>query len=240
MHQRIGFLPEQANFYDYLTARELVTYYGELANVDRAILRTRVVELLERVGLESKAFDRQLRKFSKGMLQRVGLAQALIHDPDVVFLDEPMSGLDPIGRRQVRDLILELRDTGKTVFFSSHILSDVEALCDRIAILNKGRLVDTGLLADLLLSKTDGLEIVATGIEATAVDALAAEGLAITQSPGGVTVRVPTEHDVDHALERLRAHGARLVSVTRTGGSLEDFFVKEFAGEQTDDAAATT
>src|SRR5262245_7226270 len=170
MHRRIGYPPEQAYFYDYLSARELLTYYGRLARVDEKELGRRVDDTLTRVGLDSKAFDRQLRKFSKGMLQRVGLAQAIVHDPEVVFLDEPMSGLDPIGRRQVRDLILELRDAGKTVFFSSHILSDVEALCDHVAILNAGRLVETGRLAEILTRRTGELEIVATGIDDTGVE----------------------------------------------------------------------
>ncbi len=231
MHQRIGFLPEQPNFYDNLTARELVTYYGELANVESKVLERRVPELLDRVGLDPKALDRRLRKFSKGMLQRVGLAQAIVHDPEIVFLDEPMSGLDPIGRRHVRDLILELRNGGKTVFFSSHILSDVEALCDRVAILNNGRLVETGLLSDLVLGKSSGVEIVATGIDDAALEILLKEGFTAENSPGGVTICVASEHDVDRALEQLRAHGGRLISVNRTGGSLEDYFLREVAAQ---------
>ncbi len=229
MHRRIGYLPEQAYFYDYLTPRELLTYYGRLARVDEKTLRPRVTELLEHAGLDTKAFDRQLRKFSKGMLQRVGLAQAIVHDPEVVFLDEPMSGLDPIGRRQVRDLILELRDAGKTVFFSSHILSDVEALCDRVAILNGGRLVETGRLADILVRQASGLEIVATGIDESAIDSLRSEGFDVTRSPGGIHVSVANEADIDQALTRVRAHGGHLVSVNPTRSSLEDFFMREVA-----------
>src|SRR6058998_1217272 len=159
MHARVGYLPENPYFYDYLTAREFVTYCGELFGLNRVNRESRAEELLTRVNLEKKSWDRQLRKLSKGMLQRVGLAQALVNDPEVVFLDEPMSGLDPVGRRQVRDLILWLRDTGKTVFFSSHILSDVEALCDRVAILNAGRLAETGRLAEILLRRAGELEI---------------------------------------------------------------------------------
>jgi ABC-2 type transport system ATP-binding protein len=236
MHRRIGYLPEQAYFYDYLTARELLTYYGRLAGVDEKVLGRRVDDVLVRVGLDAKAFDRQLRKFSKGMLQRVGLAQSIVHDPEVVFLDEPMSGLDPIGRRQVRDLIMELRDGGTTVFFSSHILADVEALCDRVAILNAGRLVETGRLADVLTRRSSELEIVATGIDDAAVEALRAEGLDATLSPGGIHIRIPDESHVERAIGRIRAHGGRLVAVNQTRSSLEDFFMREVAESARADA----
>lgn len=230
MHARIGYLPEQAYFYDYLTARELMHYFGRLGGVDETTLGTRIPELLDRVGLEPDAFDRQLRKFSKGMLQRVGLAQAIVNDPDVVFLDEPMSGLDPIGRRHVRDLILGLRDAGKTVFFSSHILSDVEAMCDDVAILNRGRLVETGKLADILGRRSGELEIIATGLSDESIEALAAGGLAISKSPGGAQVRVADDLAVDAALAKVRAHGGRLISVSQTRSSLEDFFMREVVG----------
>jgi ABC-2 type transport system ATP-binding protein len=227
MHRRIGYLPEQAYFYDYLTARELLTYFARLSDLRGPAIAARVGEVLEKVGLQRAAFDRQLRKFSKGMLQRVGLGQAIVHDPEVVFLDEPMSGLDPIGRRQVRDLILELRDLGKTVFFSSHILSDVEALCDRVAILNGGRLVETGRLDEILMRRSGGLEVVATGVTDSAVEALRADGFDIRESPGGVQVRVADESDVDRVLDALRGVGGRLVSITPTRASLEDFFLRE-------------
>ena len=227
MHRRIGYLPEQAYFYDYLTARELLTYYGRLHDVEPRVLAPRVEELLERVGLERPAFNRQLRKFSKGMLQRVGLAQAIVNDPEIVFLDEPMSGLDPIGRRQVRDLMASLRDTGKTIFFSSHILSDVEALCDRVAILDKGRLVETGPLSEILHRRSGELEIVATDLDAGALEALQHEGFDIAATPGGAHVRVASESEVPAALGRIRAHGGRLISVNPTRSSLEDFFMRE-------------
>lgn len=231
MHARIGYLPEQAYFYDYLTARELLHYYGRLTGVDDAVLAKRIPELFDRVGLEPAAFDRQLRKFSKGMLQRIGLAQALINDPEVVFLDEPMSGLDPIGRRQVRDLILGLRDAGKTVFFSSHILSDVEALCDEVAILNHGRLVETGSLSEILSRRGGQLEIVVTGLTEDALRQLAAEGVDVSKSPGGAHIRVADESGVEAALARARAAGGRLISVSQTRSSLEDFFMREVAEE---------
>src|SRR5919201_1974981 len=144
VHSEIGYLPEHPYFYDYLTARELVEYCAELFGYGRAARRARAADLLRRVQLDEAAWDRQLRKFSKGMLQRVGLAQALVNDPEVVLLDEPMSGLDPVGRREVRDLIAGLRTRGVTVFFSSHIIADIEVLCDRVAIVQRGRLAHLG------------------------------------------------------------------------------------------------
>src|SRR5918998_918019 len=149
MHASIGYLPEHPYFYDYLTAREFLEYCAELFGYTRRDCRARAARLLATVRLEEKSWDKQLRKFSKGMLQRVGLAQALVNDLPLVFLDEPMSGLDPIGRREVRDLIAQLRTQGTTVFFCSHILADIEVLCDRAAILQKGRLAHVGRLADL-------------------------------------------------------------------------------------------
>src|SRR2546427_2687375 len=149
MHARIGYLPESPYFYDYLTAREFLNYCGELFGLDTSVRNARTEELLTRVNLDQKSWDRQLRKFSKGMLQRVGLAQALVNDPEIVFLDEPMSGLDPVGRREVRDLIAALRDEGKTVFMCSHILSDIEVLCDSVAILKGGRVARSGSLEEL-------------------------------------------------------------------------------------------
>src|SRR5215213_1169365 len=149
MHARIGYLPENPYFYDYLTARELLNYCAELFGYSSVERKRRTEELLARVHLDEKSWDKQLRKYSKGMLQRVGLAQALVNDPEIVFLDEPMSGLDPIGRREVRDLIASLRTTGTTVFLCSHILSDVEVLCDRAAVLRKGRLAHIGRLEEL-------------------------------------------------------------------------------------------
>src|SRR6186713_2829376 len=155
MHKRIGYCPENPYFYDYLTAAELMKYFGELLGLSSAERSRRSSELLTKVGLEEKDWNKQLRKYSKGMLQRVGLAQALINEPEIVFFDEPMSGLDPIGRREIRELIIELRQKGTTVFMSTHILSDVEALCDEVAILRRGRLSATGKLDDLLATQGD-------------------------------------------------------------------------------------
>src|SRR5437762_3039637 len=159
MHARIGYLPENPYFYDYLTAREFLNYCAQLFGQDRATRSRRTEEILARANLEKKSWDRQLRKFSKGMLQRVGLAQALVNDPEIVFLDEPMSGLDPVGRREVRDLIASLRTQGKTVFMCSHILSDIEVLCDSVAILKHGRLAHAGSLAELRARESALIEV---------------------------------------------------------------------------------
>jgi len=217
---RVGYLPEQPYFYDYLTARELVEYCAELFGYGRAARRARAAALLRRVELDEAAWDRQLRKFSKGMLQRVGLAQALVNDPEVVVLDEPMSGLDPIGRRQVRDLIAGLRASGVTVFFSSHIIADIEVLCDRVAVLQHGRLAHVGRLDELRrgLDATGHLEITVIGASVAALaDAVTTkvEGARVTATPAGARIEVVVEQDVDAALAAARGCGARLVAVRR-------------------------
>jgi ABC-2 type transport system ATP-binding protein len=231
VHARVGYLPEQPYFYDYLTARELLEYCAELFGYGRTARRARAAALLGRVQLDEAAWDRQLRKFSKGMLQRVGLAQALINDPELVLLDEPMSGLDPIGRRQVRDLIAGLRATGVTVFFSSHIIADIEVLCDRVAILKRGRLAHVGRLDELRgrLDAAGHLEITVVGASVAALaDAMAkVEGARVTATPAGARIEVVAEQDVDAALAAARGCGARLVAVQPVRQSLEDLFVGE-------------
>src|SRR5262245_23481952 len=164
--QRIGYLPEDPYFYDYLTAEELLVYFAGLFGYSGADRQARASRLLDEVGIGGER-RLQLRKFSKGMLQRVGIAQALINEPELVILDEPMSGLDPLGRRDVRQLILRLRDRGTTIFFSSHVLSDAEALCTRVAILAKGRLVSSGALSEILAFGTSGWELIVVGVEQT-------------------------------------------------------------------------
>src|SRR5688500_17028120 len=231
MHARIGYLPEQPYFYDYLTARELVEYCGELFGLGCAQRRARAAELLERVRLDRGAWDRQLRRFSKGMLQRVGLAQALVNDPELVVLDEPMSGLDPIGRRQVRDLIGDLRARGTTVFFSSHIVADIEVLCDRVAVLRGGRVAHLGRLDDLRqrVDSAGHLEITVTGGADDRLRELVTkvEGARVEATPGGMRIEVAGEEDVDAALAAVRQAGGRLVSVQPVRQSLEDLFVTE-------------
>ncbi len=223
MKAQIGFLPEQPYFYDYLTAHELLTYYGQLSGVASGELQRKVNQVLQRVGLPEAA-GVQLRKFSKGMLQRVGIAQAILHDPKVVFLDEPMSGLDPMGRREVRDLMEQLKSEGKTVFFSTHILSDAEALCDHVAIINKGELQGVGAVADLTSSVDGKVEIVWQGPAIPAsVRALGAE-CHVT----GDTVRaILPEAKQDAAIEALTRERLRLISVIPVRTSLEDYFMRK-------------
>ncbi|HKG11901.1 MAG TPA: ABC transporter ATP-binding protein [Pyrinomonadaceae bacterium] len=230
MRAGIGYLPEHPYFYDYLTARELVEYCAELFGYARAERRRRAADVLARVRLDEKSWDRQLRKFSKGMLQRVGLAQAIVNDPSVVFLDEPMSGLDPVGRREVRDLIASLRESGTTVFFCSHILTDIEVLCDRAAVLRRGRLAHLGRLDELRgAGGVRAMEIVLAGAAVSRLEASLSriEGARVTPTPGGARVEVPSESHVDEALRASRDAGATLVAVHPVGNALEELFVSE-------------
>jgi ABC-2 type transport system ATP-binding protein len=220
---QIGFLPEQPYFYDYLTARELLEYYARLSGVAARGLSRKVDQMLDRVGL-GDAGNTQLRKFSKGMLQRVGIAQAILHDPRVIFLDEPMSGLDPMGRRDVRDLMQELQNEGKTVFFSTHILSDAEALCDRVAIIHQGELRGVGAVAELTSSIEGKVELVWSGASIPA--SLKALGAACHISGNTVRAVLP-ENFQDAALEALRREHLQLISLVPVRTSLEDYFVAQ-------------
>src|SRR3954452_7382159 len=223
MKAQIGFLPEQPYFYDHLTPWELLQYYGQLSGIDAKQLSRKVDAILEQVKLSNSA-SVQLRKFSKGMLQRVGIAQAILHDPKVVFLDEPMSGLDPMGRREVRNLIEDLKARGKTVFFSTHILSDAETLCDRVGIIHQGELRGVGVVADLTSSVHGKVEVVWQG---TAVPA-SLRALGAECHVTGDTVRaVLSEANQDTALEALRRERLRLISVTPVRNSLEDYFIQK-------------
>src|SRR5437763_7618723 len=201
----IGFSPEQPYFYDYLTAQELIEYYAQLSGVPAQERSKRAADSLSRVGL--KDIERlQLRKFSKGMLQRVALAQAIVHDPKFLFLDEPMSGLDPIGRREVRDLIHELKDEGKTVFFSTHILSDAETLCDRVAVLNQGELRGIGVVRDLLAESGGMVEIIWRGdVGHSALEALGAT----VRISGAMSRAVLSQERLNLALDVLRKENAK-------------------------------
>jgi ABC-2 type transport system ATP-binding protein len=226
---QIGFLPEQPYFYDYLTAHELLDYYGQLSGVPGKDRKPRIDEMLQRVGL-TDIKGVQLRKFSKGMLQRVGIAQAILHNPRLVFLDEPMSGLDPLGRREVRDLILQLQQEGKTVFFSTHILSDAEALCDRVAIIHQGELRGVGAVEELTKSVQGKVEVVWQGTQVPAsMKALGAE-FHVT----GETVRaVVSENQQDAAIDALRRERLRLISIVPLRTSLESYFVEKLQHSQT-------
>lgn len=231
MHSRIGYCPENPYFYDYLKASELMNYFGELFGLDAARRKSKTEELLTKVGLEEKDWNKQLRKFSKGMLQRVGLAQALINEPEIVFLDEPMSGLDPIGRREIRELIADLREQGTTVFMSTHILSDIEALCDNVAILRKGKLAATGKLDDLLTDAGER-QVFEINVKGVAAEELKAEiasiaGAEIFAKANGANIQVAEESAIDKILQITREKGGRLVSVQPVRQSLEELFVKE-------------
>ncbi|WHZ15936.1 MAG: Efflux ABC transporter, ATP-binding protein [Nitrospira sp.] len=228
---RIGFLPESPYFYDYLTAEEFLGFYGQLAGLERAVITQRVTDLLRLVGL-SDARTRQLRKFSKGMLQRIGLAQALIHDPELVILDEPMTGLDPVGRKQVRDLILSLRDRGKTIFFSTHILHDVEMICDRVGIVMKGRLLASGRVDELVRQDhTQSVEIVCRQIKAEGNAFIHSLATRVLQQGQQCLIVLPNPDAVDVVVGEIRRQGGRLLSVTPHKASLEDLFFQEAAHE---------
>ncbi len=226
MHQRIGYLPENPYFYDYLTAREFLDYCAQIFGFPPAVRKKRAADLLARVKLDEKRWDTQLRKFSKGMLQRVGLAQSLVNDPEIVFLDEPMSGLDPVGRREVRDLIAALRDEGKTVFMCSHILSDIEVLCDRVAILKKGRLAQVGYL-DELRRKTEGpnrMEVLATGTDADVLRKHLPDA-EIAPTPRGLRIEIASEDEIEKVIAALRQAGGKIVSIQPVKQSLEELFL---------------
>jgi ABC-2 type transport system ATP-binding protein len=229
---RIGFLPENPYFYDHLTAEELLEYFAALFGYRGAERRRRASQLLDDVGVGAER-RLQLRKFSKGMLQRVGIAQALINDPELVIFDEPMSGLDPLGRREVRALILRLRDRGCTVFFSSHVLSDAEALCSRVAILARGRLITQGRLTDMLAFQIHGWELVISHVSDALVRVLERAGRRLVRlSEGRYTLELPLDPPPDRFISEASAAGARLVSVNPIRQTLEDFFVQQVTSPQ--------
>src|SRR2546422_6658069 len=223
--RRVGFLPENPYLYDYLTGEEFLDFHARLFGLGAATRRRRVRDLLERVGLANRG-DRQLRHYSKGMLQRIGLAQALVNDPELVILDEPMSGLDPIGRREVRDIILDLKARGRTVFFSTHILSDTEMICDRVGLLVKGSLKAVGTIDELVSREVPYWEVTLQGI----VNGSLPCGRIVSRREDRILVRVDSQSDLRRLLTILNGHGATLVSVTPARQSLEDLFIREARG----------
>lgn len=230
MHRDIGYLPEQPYFYDYLTAAELLDYFARFHDMSGADRRERVDRMLKKVGLET-ARKIQLRRYSKGMLQRVGLAQAILHDPQVVILDEPMSGLDPIGRREVRDIILELRKEGRTVLFSTHILSDAEMLCDRVGVIVGGKLRGVGAPDEMVGMKAHGMEILfELGAASPPIAAQA------TRTGNRLRIVVP-EEQLYVSLEQLRAAAARILSVSQVKPTLEEYFMHLVEAERAQAAA---
>jgi ABC-2 type transport system ATP-binding protein len=226
---QIGFLPEQPYFYDYLTAHELLHYYGQLSGVPATHLRPRIDQVLQQVGLRDVQ-GVQLRKFSKGMLQRVGIGQAILHDPSIVFFDEPMSGLDPVGRREVRDLMEQLKREGKTVFFSTHILSDAEALCDRVAIIHKGELLRVGTVEDLTSSVQGKVEVIWQGTQTPASIKTMGAQCHVTVDKVRAII---DESQLDAVIDALRRERLRLVSVTPVRTSLETYFVERLRQAET-------
>jgi ABC-2 type transport system ATP-binding protein len=224
--RRIGFLPENPYFYDHLSAEELLAYFGRLFGFRGADLGARVARVLDDVGIGAERRMR-LRQYSKGMIQRVGLAQALLNDPEVIFLDEPMSGLDPLGRRDVRQLMLRLRDRGCTVFFSSHILSDAESLCSRVAILAQGRLVTTGRVSDILEFELKGWELVVSNLPddlRTSLEPRVRSMMALAH--GRYTLELPVDLPPERLMPELAAAGVRVVSLNPLRETLEDYFVQ--------------
>ncbi len=220
---RIGYLPENPSYYDFLTGIEALRFFATLGEVPRSQQGRRCDELLGLVGL-SDAADRQIRRYSKGMQQRLGIAQALVSDPAFVVLDEPMSGLDPIGRKEIRDLILELKRRGKTVFFSTHILPDVETICDRVGLIQAGRLSDAGRLGELLSARVRSVEV-AAALPPSARGAVA-RGRLIAEDGDRVTVVFDGEAAADDAVRQIVAAGGRIVSLTPHRETLEDFFLR--------------
>ncbi len=228
---RIGFLPENPHFYDYLTGWELLDYFGRLFGLGRAERRRRIDVLLAKVGLLDAA-ELQLRKYSKGMTQRLGIAQALVNEPSIVFLDEPMSGLDPMGRRDMTLIVRELRERGVTVVFSSHILPDVEALCDRVAILHRGRIVQEGRLDEILKVSVRAVEVVVENLPARAEERLPESTRNLRRLGSTVRFELPEPEALGAVLDLVRTNGARLSSVQPIKETLEEHFFRRVEDDE--------
>ena len=226
MHQRVGYLPENPYFYEHLSPEELLHYSGRLFGLSGDELRRRTNQLLDRVGLAASR-NVPLRRFSKGMVQRAGIAQALINDPDVVFFDEPMAGLDPVGRREVRDLVLQLREEGKTVFFSTHILSDAEALCDRVAILNGGQLQGCGELRQILSLGASLTELTLDTPPAEILEELKPLAISLVRTGDRVRLEIQEESSIEKILSICLRAKVKVISLNPVKMSLEDYFLSK-------------
>ena len=229
--RKIGYLPEYVNLHEYYTPDGMLNYYASLSGLDPVEARARASYVLERLGI-ADVCDKRISKFSKGMIQRLGLAQAMLGNPDLLFLDEPTSSLDPVGRKDVKDLLLELKAQGKTIVISSHILSDIESLCDRVAIIRKGRLVTTGRL-DELLSTGGGVRITTDKLPAEAVTEIEKLGGVVTGSETVFEIDLPDREKEYDVIGILRKHGCPLVSVAERKSSLEDYFFDIMKGGET-------
>jgi ABC-2 type transport system ATP-binding protein len=229
--RRVGFLPENPYVYPYLTPREFVTLSARLSGLGGAEMRRRVESSLERTGI-AYAADRQVRRLSKGMLQRTGLAAALVADPELLVLDEPMSGLDPVGRKEVRDLIVEEKKAGKTVFFSTHILSDVETMCDRVVILRKGQVVVSGRVRELLRSDVRRVEVTLGDVPESLAGKLAADGFVNRRVGEHLLVEIEGDGNVPKVLGDALSAGARVVEVIPRRETLEDLFMRRAIGAE--------
>jgi len=228
--EKIGFLPENPFFYDYLTGFEFLDFYGQLYGMPKARRRQKIEELLDAVKLPSHAPSLPLKGYSKGMLQRIGLAQALLNDPKIVFLDEPQSGLDPLGRKEVRDIIIGLKEKGMTVFFSSHILSDAELICDRVGIVNRGELINVGRMSDLLQAKVKEYEIVACDLKKDDIAKLRPKAGRVVEGAGDVMFLTDAEDKARDMVQALLAMGGRLLSYTPRKETLEEYFIGKVTG----------
>jgi len=219
---KLGFLPENPYFYDYLSAREFLDFYAQLFRIGKAVREERISSLLKLVDME-KARDLQLRKFSRGMLQRIGLAQALINEPSLVLLDEPLGGLDPLGRKEIRDIIIRLREEGKTVFLCSHILQDIEMICDRVAIIVGGKILSQGPLAELISEKILFTEVILSGL---APGELAGLGESLSSPGGRLLIKVFQEDKIQEILDLVKKKKAKIHSLIPRTQTLEDLFVE--------------
>ncbi|MGB2763374.1 MAG: ABC transporter ATP-binding protein [Candidatus Aminicenantaceae bacterium] len=220
--EKIGFLPENPYFYDHLTASEFLDFYSQLYVMDKNKKEEKIKNLLQLVGLEQSA-DLQLRKFSRGMMQRIGLAQALLNDPSLVFLDEPLGGLDPVGRKEIRDIIARLKEEGKTVFLCSHILQDIEMICDRVAIIVNGKIINQGALQDLISEKTHFTEVVFSGVDPREFESLAER---LSDQSGRTLLKVFEEENVQKVLELIQSKKGKLHSLIPRTETLEDLFME--------------
>ena len=227
----IGFLPEQPYFYDYLTGKELLEFYARFFGLDRSERQRRIAELFEMVSLKGSE-GLALRKYSKGMLQRIGIAQALINDPEVIFMDEPLSGLDPLGRKEVKDIILRLKGEGRTIFFCSHVLPDVEMICERIAIINKGRLVAVGSLDKLLQIEAKGVDIEFVGVNREGMNKIKKEAVRFLEQPHRVQITIDKEDRVMDMLRWIDKNDGKIISVVPHRRSLEEIFVSKLGLER--------